>query len=156
MRKQERQMEMNGPRPVRVFFVALVVAAFVLNLVWEIVQMPAYAVPPQSLGRSALAHIVPSLGDVAITLGVYAIAALAAGSLNWGMSGGWNVYATTAILGGASATVYEWIALARGWWSYSDLMPVVPLLGVGLWPLLQLTLLIPAAVWCAVWWAGRS
>lgn len=149
-------MVTSSVRPIRVFFVTLVLAAFLLNWLWEIAQMPAYAVPARTLGASALAHVMPGLGDVAITLGVYGIAALADGRLSWGMSGGWHVYTTAALLGGASATAYEWIALAQGWWSYSDLMPVVPVLGVGLWPLLQLTLLIPAAVRCAVWWAGRS
>jgi hypothetical protein len=149
-------MVTSSVRPIRVFFVALALAAFLLNWLWEIAQMPAYTVPARSLGASALAHVVPGLGDVAITLGAYGIAALAAGRLSWGMTGRWNVYATVALLGGASATAYELIALAQGWWSYSDLMPVVPVLGVGLWPLLQLTLLIPAAVRCAVWWAGRS
>jgi hypothetical protein len=149
-------MVTSSVRPIRVFFVALVLAAFLLNWLWEIAQMPAYAAPARSLGASALAHVVPGLGDVAITLGVYGIAALADGRLSWGMTGGWNVYATAALLGGTCAAAYELIALAQGWWSYSDLMPVVPVLGVGLWPLLQLTLLIPAAVRCAVWWAGRS
>ena len=35
-------------------------------------------------------------------------------------------------------------------------MPVVPGLGAGLWPLLQMTLLPPLTVWIAQWGAGRS
>lgn len=142
-------------RSQRAFFAALMVAAFFLNWFWEIVQMPAYAAAPRSWSGTALAHVVPSLGDVAITLGIYGIAALAAGRLDWAATGKWNVYATAALLGGASATAYEWKALGAGWWSYSERMPVVQVLGVGLWPLLQLTLLVPAALWLAVWWAGR-
>lgn len=148
-------MGTNGLRPMRTYFVALSVAAFLLNWLWEIAQMSAYAVPDRSLGSTALAHVLPSLGDVMITFAIYGIAALSAGRLDWGTTGGWNVYATGALLGGASATAYEWKALAAGWWSYTDLMPVVPILGVGLWPMLQLTLLVPAALWCAAWWTGR-
>lgn len=142
-------------RPRWTFFAAFAAAAFALNWVWEVAQMAAYAVPARPWGASALAHVVPSLGDVAISLGVYGIAALATGRLGWGAAGTWNVYATAALLGAASATAYEWKALGAGWWSYSELMPVVPLLGVGLWPLLQLTLLVPAALRFAVWSAGR-
>lgn len=142
-------------RPRWIFFAAFAVAAFVLNWVWEVAQMPAYAVPARPWGAAALAHVVPSLGDVALSLGVYGIAALAAGRLDWAAHGGWNVYAAAALLGGAAATAYEWKALGAGWWSYSELMPVVPILDVGLWPLLQLTLLVPAALRVAVWWGGR-
>lgn len=141
--------------PLKTFFAAFIVVAFFLNWLWEYVQMPAYAAPARSWSSTALAHVVPSLGDVAITLGIYGIAALAAGRVDWAASGKWNVYAAAALLGGASATAYEWKALGAGWWSYSELMPVVPFLGVGLWPLLQLTLLVPAALWFAGWWAGR-
>jgi hypothetical protein len=71
------------------------------------------------------------------------------------MSGRWNVYATAALLGGACAAAYEWRALVTGRWFYAERMPVVPLLGVGLWPLLQLTLLVPLALWGAAWWSRR-
>lgn len=45
----------------------------------------------------------------------------------------------------------EWRALAVARWSYTESMPVVPLLSVGLWPLLPLTLLVPAAIALAGW-----
>ena len=141
-------------RPSWSFFVALFLAAFGLNWPWEIVQMPAYA---ETAGRFyspvALAHIVPALGDVALTFAVYGVCALAAGRLR--LSGSWNEYAAAALLGGAVAAAYEWKALSSGWWAYGETMPVVPLLGVGLWPLLQLTLLVPLALWLATWWGGR-
>ena len=54
-----------------------------------------------------------------------------------------------------AATAVEWKALASGSWSYTDRMPIVPVLDVGLWPLVQLTLLAPAAFWIAGWWTKR-
>jgi len=95
------------------------------------------------------------VGDVGITLAVYGIGALAAGQLGWGMTGKWNVYATAAVLGGVSAAAFEWFSLATGRWSYTHRMPVVPVLGVGLWPVLQLTLLVPAALWIARWFTKQ-
>ena len=38
--------------PIRVFFVTLALAAFLLNWLWEIAQMPAYAVSARSLGAA--------------------------------------------------------------------------------------------------------
>jgi hypothetical protein len=52
-------------------------------------------------------------------------------------------------LGGAWAAAFEWYGRATGRWTCADRMPVVPLLGVGLWPLLQLAVLIPTALWIA-------
>ena len=152
--EKKRFIVLKNLRSQWCFFSSLIFAAFFLNLFWEIVQMPAYAAPARSWFSTVLEHVLPSLGDVAITLGIYGLAALSAGRLDWAATGEWNVFASAALLGGASATAYEWKALGEGWWSYSELMPVVPVLGVGLWPLLQLTLLAPSALWVAVWW-GR-
>jgi hypothetical protein len=49
------------------------------------------------------------------------------------------------------ALAVEWAALAAGRWSYSERMIVVPVLGVGLWPLLQMALLAPAAAAAGGW-----
>jgi hypothetical protein len=43
----------------------------------------------------------------------------------------------------ATAVAIERLALAAGRWSYSSRMVVVPGLGVGLWPLLQMAMLPP-------------
>ena len=44
--------------------------------------------------------------------------------------------------------VFEFLA-AKVWgrWSYSEMMPVIPLLKVGLLPLLQWVVLPPLAIW---------
>jgi hypothetical protein len=139
------------------FFLALGVASFGLNWLWETVQRRAYT---EAMDRPwyavAIQHIVPTLGDAVVTFAVYGVGALAAGQFRWGTTGRWNVYATAALLGGACAVVVEWKALASGWWSYADVMPIVPVLGVGLWPLLQLTLLVPLALWLAAAWSRRA
>jgi hypothetical protein len=133
-------------RPLWRFFAVLSVVAFGLNWPWELLHAPAYS---ETAGRP-WRETVPmataaSLGDVAITLAVYGVGALAVADWRWGLSGRWHVYGVEALLGGACAVSYEWRALAVGRWSYTERMPIVPLLDVGLWPLLQLTLLVPSA-----------
>lgn len=95
---------------------------------------------------------VAALGDVALTGAVVGLGALAAGSRAWPTTGRWNVYLFAAALGAVGALAFEWYARATGRWSYSGDIPVVPALEVGLWPLLQLTLLVPASLWAAGWW----
>jgi hypothetical protein len=134
---------------------ALCLIAFGLNWPWEMAQMPAYA---EMAGRSwletALPCTVAALAGVVLTLGVCGLGALAAARVGWAMEGSWNVYAAAALLGGICALAVEWQALASGRWSYDDRMPVVPVLGVGLWPLLQLILLTPVSLGAARW-CGR-
>ena len=90
-----------------------------------------------------------TLGDVAITLLIYAIGALAARTLRWGLRAAWNVYSAVALLGAMHAFWIERAAIASGRWTYTQTMPVIPLLKVGLWPLLQLTVLTPLTFWLA-------
>ena len=135
------------------FFATLVLSAFALNWVWEMAQMPAYR---ETAGRPWVETVptctLAALGDVAAVLAIYGVGALAPGDVRWGLSGRWNVYATVALLGGTCAVAFEWRALATGRWSYTDAMPVIPLLGVGLWPVLQLTVLTPATFGIARYW----
>ena len=139
-------------RSTWVFFVALGLVAFGLNWLWEMAQMPAYA---EMVGRSwretALRCMVASLGDTALTLAIWSLGALAAGDLRWGREGKWNAYAAAALLAGICAAAFEWKSQASGWWSYTRRMPILPLLGVGLWPVLQLALLVPLSFAVACW-----
>jgi len=120
------------------------------------VQMPAYVeMAGRSWSETAFPCTLAALGDVAVTLGVYGLGALAAGNWRWGVQGRWNIYLTGALLGGLVATALECRFLASGRWSYNERMPVVPLLGVGLWPLLQLVVLVPISWAIAAWWTAR-
>jgi hypothetical protein len=127
-----------------------------LNWFWEMAQMPAYAeLAGRSWGETLLPCTLATVGDVAVTLAVWSVGALAAGDVRWGTVPRWNVYATAALLAGGWSVAYEWKALGSGRWSYTGWMPVVPVLGVGLWPLLQLALLVPLSLAVAAWWARR-
>ena len=143
-------------KPIWSYLAILAAAAFGLNWPWEMMQMPAYAemvgIPwQQTVGQCTLA----TLGDVAITLAVFGVGAVAAGRLQWARDGV-HVYIFAAILGAACAVAYEWRAIGWGRWSYSEVMPIVPVLDIGLWPLMQLALLVPAALSVANWCtAGR-
>ncbi len=142
--------------PLWSFFTALFMTAFGLNWLWEMAQMPAYAeMAAHSWGEIVLTCTVATVGDGVITLAIYGVGALATRRLRWGLEGGWNVYATAALLGGAWAAAIKWRALAFGRWSYTDRMPIVPVLDIGLWPLLQLTVLVPLALWIATTWTRR-
>lgn len=137
------------------FFASMVLVGFVLNEIWEMAQMYAYTIMTADSWSSTLALCTQAtLGDVGIVLGIYATNALATGDLDWGLRGRWNIYAAMAVQGLVYATLLEHAALSSGQWSYTEQMPIVPVLAAGLWPLLQMTLLPPLTVWIARCWAG--
>lgn len=142
--------------PVR-FLLALFTSAFLFNWPWELAVIPAYEEVSGWDWLRAFPHCTAAtVGDAFVTLGVYAVGAFASGSPEWGRAPRWNVYLTAAVLGAVAALSLEWRALATGRWSYSELMPVVPGLSVGLLPFLQLPLLVPLAFWAAAHWGARG
>jgi hypothetical protein len=56
---------------------------------------------------------------------------------------------TVAVLGAVSAVALDRVALADGRWTYNALMPLVPIVDVGLWPVAQMTILPVITVWLA-------
>lgn len=139
------------------FLATTVLVSFALNEIWEMSQMSTYVETAghtwtSMLGVCTAAAVV----DVGITVIIYSAGALAAGDLGWGLHGRWNIYATVAVWGLGYAALVEHASLTAGRWSYTNRMPVVPLLNAGLWPLLQMILLPPLTFAFARWWAGRN
>ena len=134
------------------FVIALCIIAFVLNWIWEMVQMPAFVEMAGRSWRSTVARCtIATVGDVGVTLAAYILVALATGKLQWGKERNWNTYAVSAFLGVYHATLTERWALASASWSYTGAMPRVPILDIGLWPFLQLGVLIPIAILLTGW-----
>jgi hypothetical protein len=119
------------------------------NLIWEILHLPLYTIWVMGRLRDkivAVAHC--TAGDVAIAM-VTLLASLALfGTASWPRERLVAVAATATLAGIAYTTYSEWLntEVLRNW-AYSDLMPRVPGLGVGLSPLLQWTVLPPLAFW---------
>ena len=125
-----------------IFYGILSVTAFGLNWIWEIVQMFAYAAEAgDSWTKSFLFCTLAAVADAIVTVAIYVF-------LKFPMrSGGAKVYLSAAVLGALCAVFFEWFAFRFGLWTYSELMPVVPILETGLLPFMQLTLLVPLAIW---------
>lgn len=135
------------------FLTALFIIAFGLNWLWEMTQILAYAgIEEHSWIKVLINCSLASVGDGLLTVGAYLIAAFTMGRLQWDTSAtGLIIYPVMAFFGALSAVAIERIALKFGFWSYQELMPVIPVLQVGLLPFLQLTLLMPATLWLAQW-----
>jgi hypothetical protein len=126
------------------FLFALVATAFALNWIWEMAQTFAYAEKPTvSFAEIFIICTLASIVDAVVTLAIYAF-------LKFLMKPNSAMfYLSAAILGALCAVGFEWFAFRFGLWSYSEQMIVLPFLGTGLMPFVQLTLLVPSAIWLA-------
>ena len=60
---------------------------------------------------------------------------------------GAKFYLCAAMSGALCAIGFEWFAFRFGLWSYGERMIVLPVINTGLLPFVQLTLLVPLAIW---------
>jgi hypothetical protein len=124
-----------------------VLFSFLFHFAWEILQAPLFArMPMVSHWLATLVCLKATFGDVGIALASFAVGAW------WERDWRWFVMPSNSALAAYLATgvlitiVFELYAVYwAGRWSYSELMPIVPLLRVGLAPLLQ-WIALPLAV----------
>jgi hypothetical protein len=132
-------------RDVVVQALRILVVAFFLNWIWEATHAAAYV---ESTGPFLyrLRHCLPMAGTDAVwTLTLWAFVS----ALWWGADGHVRSRVALAALGATTAIAVEWAALAEGRWTYNALMPIVPIVGVGLWPVAQMAILPVITVWLA-------
>lgn len=115
-----------------------------LNLIWEIVQLPLYTLwRTGSIQSIAIAILHCTIGDMVIAITALISALLFLAADNWPAHRQLRV-AFLAIAIGLIYTIYsERFNIGRGAWAYTELMPILPWLNVGLTPVLQ-WLVIPS------------
>lgn len=122
--------------------------AFVINFVWEMLQMPLFSYPQDaSLVQINLACIQASAGDaVMIVISFWIVAALRK-DRGWILRPSLRSLALFLLPGIIMTIAFE--ALATGplhRWTYADTMPILPGLGTGITPLAQWLILPPIIV----------
>jgi hypothetical protein len=106
---------------------------------WEVGQLPLYTIWTTGTFREkAFTAIHCTLGDVIIAGFALLGGLVVAGSPAWPHQR-WRAVFAAALAGGVAYTIYsEWLnTTVRQSWAYSPLMPVLPITGTGLAPLLQ-------------------
>ncbi len=132
-------------------YLALVLAG---DLLWEMAHLPLYTIwRTGTVGELVVAVLHCTAGDVVIATASLVSVLVVAGPGEWPHRG----YARVAVLAisiGFAYTIYSErvnVVVKRSW-AYSDMMPVLPWIEVGLSPLLQ-WLVVPAI---AFYWTGGS
>lgn len=139
----------DGPRWLSTPEVNVVIFSLPLKLAWEFWQVSFFADLAQGPHwRSVLRCTQAAVGDVFISLLAY-WAVCVTTRTRWWVKRPTSAQVVIFIGVGLAVTVLLEILATRvfGRWSYSETMPVVPGLGVGLLPLAQWLLLPPIVLW---------
>lgn len=126
---------------------AIAAVSFALNFLWEFAQAPLFSSMKQlALEEALFVCLRATLGDVVLALAAYLGVALATHDLRWALRPSGGRLAAFTALGIGATILLELHAIGTGRWVYDDSMPRLPLLGVGLSPILQWTLLPPISL----------
>ncbi len=127
------------------------VFALLLNFPWELLQVPLFAGMAGALHRQVIQGCLQAtLGDAVIMLISYGVVSLTASDRHWMLKPSARQLALFIAIGVAITVAIEWLATRGHWvqgWSYSQQMPVVPGLGIGLAPLAQWIVLPLLVAW---------
>jgi hypothetical protein len=121
----------------------IAVSGFFLNFFWEMAQSGLYAdVARKTYQEILVSRLHCTLGDVAILLVAHGIVAWARRDRQWVTALRSRDLAAFTGLGLGYTVVSEWVNVdLRSGWAYDPAMPRVPLLGTGLAPFVQWSVL---------------
>jgi len=129
----------------RHFVLIILVLAFQLNFAWEVIQMPLYKDASFNFQHIAFCALA-SVADAIMVLLLYFCFALIYKNNFWIQELIISRLVILILVGGTGAIIAERIHIATGTWSYSSAMPILPVLDVGLSPVLQF-LLLPICIY---------
>ncbi|HBI17094.1 MAG: hypothetical protein UR60_C0021G0014 [Candidatus Moranbacteria bacterium GW2011_GWF2_34_56] len=129
------------------FLLVYIGFAFILNFIWEVSQAGLYTPHFEGISGLFCVHLKATLGDVIILLVIYIIMSLILRDLKWINQKNKTLLISSAILGFVFAVTIEKYALLNNRWAYNELMPLIPYLDVGLSPIMQLLIIVPATIY---------
>ncbi len=131
-------------------------AAVLVNFIWEVPQMAFYEWWGASWVTGLLICLQAALGDGLLVLALYGLGYAFFRRREWILQPGVAGYTLLVLAGMIVAVAVEMHALARGRWAYSAIMPIIPGLGIGLIPVVQMMLLPPLAAHLTRWRLVRA
>lgn len=124
------------------YIIILSFVAFFLHIIWENAQAPLF-VGYSSFGKHLPICFLGTIGDVVFTATMYLGVSLLKNDFAWIVRLNKKDILVLTAIGFFFALGIEWRALLFNRWSYTNAMPIIPYLRVGLAPILQMTLLLP-------------
>jgi hypothetical protein len=137
--------KVNDKRVFKKFIFLVIVLSYLLNLIWELLHIPLYesSVLPNN---HMILCMLASLADVIMVLVLYFGSAIVYKDPLWVKTLSRTRVLITMMVGGMGAILSETRHIAAGNWAYAGSMPILPIVGVGLTPVLQF-IIMPALIY---------
>jgi hypothetical protein len=130
----------NNPRIFKGLTYLIITTSFLLNFAWEMLQMPLFEGIEMNM-QSAVFCILSSLVDTLIVLLLYYVFVIIYKELFWNRHFIVQRILILMVAGSIGAILTEILYLSAGSWKYSRSMPLIPVVNVGVSPVLQFTVL---------------
>ncbi len=124
------------------FVFIILLLAFILNFIWEVIQGPLYTRFTYSVLHIAFCGLA-SVADAIMVLLIYFFLAFIFKNPLWIANISLQRILILMLVGGVGAILSEMRHLALGNWSYTSSMPVIPFVNAGISPVLQFIILPP-------------
>ncbi len=123
----------------------LTVVSFGLHFAWEFSHVRLYT-GYEGWSGGIPVYWLATIGDVLYTLGAFALVSAIKKTYDWVQDMTTSDYLMLVSLGFLIALFVEYKGLAFERWQYLPGMPIIPVLNVGLSPILEMSLLLPLTV----------
>ncbi|MBU1372654.1 MAG: hypothetical protein KJ712_03955 [Bacteroidetes bacterium] len=130
------------------YILTVLLFAFLFNTIWEILQIPLYKEGLYSLSH-ILFCVMASVADAIMVLLIFFGFSLIYKDSLWIKKIDLSKILFLIIAGGIGAVLAETRHLSIGTWSYAASMPIIPVITVGLSPVLQFMILPLLIYWVA-------
>ena len=137
--------KVNDPIALNRMIRNILAAAFVLEFLWEMAQMPLFKNMPFT-GRTTLFCALATIADCIMVLLLYLGFDLIYKDPMWFRKPDLLPVLFLIMVGGLGAVLAEKQHLLAGDWAYNPDMPLVPIVDVGLVPLMQF-MVLPATIY---------
>lgn len=131
-------MEWQAPRFASRRAVAFVIWAFLIQWGWEAIHAAAYVETAGPVRQRLRCCLPMGAIDAVWSFGLAVTARVIVRRAD--QSNRAAFFCVMAVFGAVTATILEWHALRTGRWTYNYLMPLIPGLGVGAFPVLQMAI----------------
>ena len=117
----------------------MAITGFLLSILWENLHFSLYSNYAEWMEQ--IYFLLCAFGDALLIFMVYFLVAVIFRNTGWLNHFTTAEITTTLIISAVVSVLAEKIALFMNWWQYSDQMPLVPILDIGLSPFLAIVLL---------------
>ena len=122
------------------FIFIIIILAFFLNFAWELIQIPLFKNPAYNFNHITFCALA-TLADILMVLLLYFGLAVIFKDPFWIQDLKFKRLFLLILIGGAGAVLFEMRHLSLGSWEYDKSMPIIPVVNVGLVPVLQFMIL---------------